>query len=317
MFFVVPLFPVLGIIRFFQIRDSFVADSFQYLACLGVLIPIACGLAIAVEQPPGAIFHEPFRWFKKRKGFLQPALCGILLLTLGVLTWKQSHIYKDQETFWRAALASSPASSMSYNNLGEILFRQERADEALKYCRMAVALKPNGPEENANLANVLRYKQQLVEAAEYYRKASRLRPDFASFHGGLATTLVDIGKIKEAIVEYEAAIKLDATNGLVTNNLAWILATCPEASLRNGKRAVELASRAVQLVGDNNPTVVGTLAAAYAEVGRYKDAAVTAEKARALALATGDSELVDWHSLLLGTYQTGQPYRESSLKPKE
>jgi Flp pilus assembly protein TadD len=316
LFFLVTLFPVLGIMGFFQTRDSFVADSFQYVACLGVLIPIASGLAMTAKRMSGPGFFEGSRRPGKRKGIVAGVFGGLLLLTLGVLTWRQSSIYRDQETFWRAAIAANPASSMPYNNLGDILLQQQRADEALKFCRMAVALKPGGAEENANLANVLRYKQQLEEAAVYYRKASKLKPNFASFHGGLATTLVDLGKIKEAIDEYETAIRLDPTNGLVANNLAWILATCPDASLRNGKRALELATRSVQLIGDGNPTVLGTLAASYAEVGQFQEAVSAAEKARTLSLAVGDSELVEWHSLLLGTYQTGQAHRESSLKPR-
>ena len=181
---------------------------------------------------------------------------------------------------------------------------------------MAVKLNPDSAEANSNLANILRYQKRFDEAIAYYKKASDLRPDIASIQGSLANALLDVGKVEEAVPRYETALRLDASNGLLMNNLAWTLATCPKASVRNGARAVELALRAVQIIGSQDPTVMGTLAAAYAEAGRFKEAIEIEEKAYSLSKSMEDAEATEWHSQLLESYRAGEPYRENSIVPK-
>ena len=316
LFFVGTLFPVMGFLDVYPFRYSFVADHFQYLACLGILVPAACALALASGSVRESDAAPAFRPSFEKKPLVTAAACGIVLAVLFVLTWRQSGMYTDAETLWRATIARNPGSWMAYNNLSEILFSQERVDEAFPVSRTAVNLKPDDAEANANFANVLRYKNQLDEAIVYYKKAVVLKPDVASFHGSLANTLVETGKIKEAITHFEKSYQLDPSDGLLMNNLAWILATCPEDSVRNGTRAVKLASRAIETLGSQDPTVLGTLAAAYAEAGRLKEAVATEEKALALARSGGNADLMEWHSQLLETYRVGQPHRESTLTPR-
>jgi hypothetical protein len=102
------------------------------------------------------------------------------------------------------------------------------------------------------------------------------------------------------------------TNAPLANNLAWLLATYPETSVRNGARAVEMAQRAVRLSGGKDPMFIGTLAAAYAEAGRFDEAIATGEKARALALADGKVELAERNAGLLELYRNQRPYRETA-----
>ena len=97
------------------------------------------------------------------------------------------------------------------------------------------------------------------------------------------------------------------------NKLAWALATCPQPSIRNGGRAVELALRASQLSGGENPIILQTLAAAYAEVGRYHDATATAQHALGLAAAQDNAALSGNLQTQIGLYQSGSPFRDSSL----
>jgi hypothetical protein len=96
------------------------------------------------------------------------------------------------------------------------------------------------------------------------------------------------------------------------NNLAWILATCPEANVRDGAEAVRLAERACELTRFKRTLMIGTLAAAYAEAGRFADAASTAEKACALAAKSGNEALVGKNQELLHLYRAGRPYREAA-----
>jgi hypothetical protein len=93
---------------------------------------------------------------------------------------------------------------------------------------------------------------------------------------------------------------------------AWVLATSPEASVRNGVKAVALAEQLDRLVGGNNPTVLGTLAAAYAETGRFPKAVETAQRALQLATAQTNTALVNALPGQIGLYQAGRPLRDTS-----
>jgi tetratricopeptide (TPR) repeat protein len=95
------------------------------------------------------------------------------------------------------------------------------------------------------------------------------------------------------------------------NNLAWALSTCPDASLRNGAKAIELAQKADQLAGGMNPIFIRTLAAAYAETGRFNDAIETAQRALQLATAQGDFAVADKLEKDLDLYRTNSPLRHS------
>ncbi len=94
------------------------------------------------------------------------------------------------------------------------------------------------------------------------------------------------------------------------NNLAWLLATCPDASVRNGHEAVQLVQTACQLTHYHATALVGTLAAAYAEAGRYDEAIACAQKACALATKSGDQALLEKNRELLDLYRKHQPYHE-------
>jgi tetratricopeptide (TPR) repeat protein len=98
------------------------------------------------------------------------------------------------------------------------------------------------------------------------------------------------------------------------NNLAWTLATSKETNIRNGKRAVQIAEYACELTHYSVTFVVGTLAAAYAEAGRFDDAIATAQKACALAEKSGEQELLKKKQELLELYRAHQPYHEAAEK---
>jgi hypothetical protein len=100
----------------------------------------------------------------------------------------------------------------------------------------------------------------------------------------------------------------------VLNNLAWLLATGPDAHLRDGVQAVKYARRACELTHYGVTLFVGTLAAAYAEAGRYDDAMAAAQKACALATAAGERDLLERNQKLLVLYRAHQPYHEAAGK---
>jgi tetratricopeptide (TPR) repeat protein len=134
--------------------------------------------------------------------------------------------------------------------------------------------------------------------------------------GQLQTTFLGrfqtgLGQFQDAVGHYHEALRLNPDSTGALNNLAWLLATCSDASVRNGARAVQLAERACQLTDYRQTLFVGTLAAAYAEAGRFDDAMATAERAIALARKNGESALLQRNRELLELYRAHKPYRDA------
>jgi Flp pilus assembly protein TadD len=244
---------------------------------------------------------------------------------------------------YRDALAINPAYEEAYNNLGCILAEQGEVSEAKQLFEQALRYKPNHARAHRNLGNVFFAEGNLGPAVAEYRRAFELAPDDPATTEALVEVLaeqpdnplanpkltpaVSLLKTKElrarlaeacaqrrklhnAVEAYRLAIELSPQQPDLLNNLAWILATCPDASVRDGRRAISLAQQACELAGFRRTIFVGTLAAAYAEAGRFAEAQATAEKACALAAQQGEQTLVERNRELLALYQTGQPYHE-------
>ena len=126
----------------------------------------------------------------------------------------------------------------------------------------------------------------------------------------MASTLGGQGKYGEAIRLYRAGLKAQPDQDRILNNLAWLLACCPDAAFRDGPEAVRLASRACELTGYTHPLLIGTLAAAQAEAGDFPAAITTAQRAVALATTLQLEEIAAKNRELLQLYRQGQPFRE-------
>jgi tetratricopeptide (TPR) repeat protein len=245
---------------------------------------------------------------------------------------------------YQNALQLEPDFAGAHYNLGFALLQTGQPQEAIEQFREVLRLSPGFARAHYNLGNALLQTDQLPEATEQYQKAVQLEPDFAGAHYNLALALTEQGKIDEAIAayrialkvepqeakvhymlaglfwqpgnlaeaiaEYQIALQIDPKYLLALNNFAWLLATTPDARFRNGAQAVELAERACRLTNYRLPLFVGTLAAAYAEAGRFDDAVKTADQAIALGTAAKKDALVNKNRELLKLYQAGKPYHE-------
>ena len=129
-------------------------------------------------------------------------------------------------------------------------------------------------------------------------------------HLNLASVLSAQGLIREALSHYDEALRLDPDSLEAFNNAAWILATSPSAEYRDGPKAVQFGQRACELSSNSIPTMIGTLAAAYAEAGQFTQAIKAAERARDLATAQGQGELARKNEELLERYRAGKSYHE-------
>lgn len=151
----------------------------------------------------------------------------------------------------------------------------------------------------------------LEEAIICYREAIKIDATLADAHALLGVAFVKDGQITEAIAAWQQALKIKPDQINALRGLAWVLATAPDESLRNGTRAVALAQRATELSGGDNPVLMRTLAAAYDETGRFGDAIATAGRALELAVAQHNGAVSAKLSQEIKLYEANTPMRDA------
>jgi tetratricopeptide (TPR) repeat protein len=183
--------------------------------------------------------------------------------------------------------------------------------------RIQAVLSPLDYRVHYSLARVFGKQGRWAEVIGEYNAAADMgaNPDDYAAHLNLADALSHLGREQEAVVQLDEALRIKPDSTEAMNNLAWVLATSPEAGVRDGKRAVELAERACTLTDFKQTIFVGTLAAAYAEGGRFNDAMAMAQKACTLATVAGETDLLKKNQELLNLYQNHQTYRDKTDKP--
>ncbi len=435
-FFVGTLFPVLGFMNAYGMRFSYVWDHWVYLSSLG---PIALGSALVAR----AAKHL-------RAPVVLYGFAAIVLPVQAILTWQQCGMYVDAETLWRTTIARNPSAWMAYHNLGTVLFKKGRVDEAIAQFQKVLANRPDdalarddfgtilrqmGQEGEAiaqfqkvlasqpndgtardNLGQILLQKGQAREAAVQFQKALESDPSDPIAHDNLGIILLQQEQVDKAIQQFQKALATQPDNALARNNLglalcqkgrmdeaigqfqkalavlpddapirnnlgkaflamgqpreamiqfqkilekspldpkanyylgialfqtgrvdeamarfqkalesqpdfadawdsldhtAWLLATSPDASIRNGPKALALARLLARLSGGNNLAKLDTLAAAYAETGQFPEAIDAAQRALALARAQNNTEMAETLRQHIKLFQAGSPLRSA------
>jgi len=217
-------------------------------------------------------------------------------------------------THLEEALRRNPDYADAHWNLGVELGKKGRLDEAIAHFQRAWEIQPNFPAAGYDLGIALLRKQQVDEALVAFHRVTEIQPDNARAHNNLATLLLQKGRVEEAVAHYQRAIALQPGQADLLNNLAWVLATSPKASVRNGARALDLAQQAEGLSGGKDPAVLGTLAAAHAECGRFPEAVSMAQRALELALAQSNTAQVHLLRAQIELYRITTPVRDTGQR---
>ena len=212
---------------------------------------------------------------------------------------------------FKKALEVYPESADLHNNLGRGLAMKERLDEAMTEFQKAAEIDPQSAEARNNIGRILASKGRLEDAIPYFQKAVEIDPDFAEAHQFLGAALYYArGRIQEALAQWREALRVRPDYLPALNEVAHVLAASPEASARNGPQAVTLAERAVELSGGHEAMYLDTLAAAYAEAGRFDDAIETARRGQEIATRPDQSQLREGLAARLRLYEARKPYRD-------
>lgn len=201
-----------------------------------------------------------------------------------------------------------------FNDLGDSYASAGAFSQAISAYQSSLELNHSQPDTDTKLGQALMQNQEPDQAAPAFRAALELQPGDADAEVGLGMIAQSSGFDSAAAADYRQAVAIDPDSLLALNNLAWLLATDPDPALRNGPEAVSLAEHACQLTHYQKPFLIGTLAAAYAEAGRFDDAVATAQKAHDLAQADGDKDIAARNLQLMALYKSRRPYHADHPK---
>ncbi len=361
LYFVGALSPLLGLVSIYPFRYTFVADHYQYLACIGPLALFAAGL----------------HWLLRHRRAPAIAISGIIVAIVAGLTWQQAHAYANAETLWSDTIRKNPGSWMAENNFGVVLLARGARPDALGHFQRSYQLDPGNNETARNMGQCLLEMQQASAARPYLEQAASGDPRDGQARRDLARALLQLGQPEEALTKATDAVNIDGRDAKAhivlasvlmheghpddaiphletaislrpddveaqtqmanmllqlghhreaaevlgriliqkpddpdaLKNYAWILATAPEASLRDGGRAVTFAQRAHESA-PQNPFIQATLAAAYAEAGRFPEAASLASQALVVADANNLASLSDLLRREIALFEDHQALRD-------
>jgi len=208
------------------------------------------------------------------------------------------------------ALEINPDYAAAHRNLGRVLAFTGQLDQAIPHFEKAVAINPNFAEAHSDLGVALVRQGKYDQATPHLEKALAIRPGLVEAHYYLGVALYHSqARVQEALAHWREALQVGPNYVPAMNDAAEVLAASPDASDRNGAEAVKLAERAVQLSDGQNPVYLDTLAAAYAEVGRFPEAIAAARKALDLAAQQHRARLMEALNTRIKLYESQQPYR--------
>jgi tetratricopeptide (TPR) repeat protein len=208
------------------------------------------------------------------------------------------------------ALQLNPNFAAAHRSLAIVLLKRGETNAALQHFSEAVNLNPGWTDAHFDYGMALLNNNQPEKAALEFSVAVALAPEQARGHYRLGQALFRQRRSSEAVAEFWKALRLDPNSPDALNELAWILATDPDSTLRSGMVAVHLAERACDQTHNQSAAMLATLSASYAEAGRFADAVKTARKARDLASASGQKALADRDEQLLELFKSERPYRQ-------
>ncbi len=319
--FAVALFPALGLINSQFLTRWQVSDHLQYLP---LIAPVALAAAALAAALPARVFR---------------GAAAVLVMVLTVAAFERAQAFATPERLFRDTLAKNPDAWAAHNDLGVILADATNYPAAIEQFTASLQSNPDNPDAHANLAQALALEGKFAQAEPEFRKALALQPLEAQTHRNFAAALGQQGKpgeallhlqavlslkpdlptrlelaglffqegdLRQAVAQYRQALRLAPDCLEALNNLGWLLATASEDKLRDGPGAVQLAERAQRLPPVKGMCVAGTLAAAYAEAGRFPEAVATAEKAVREETASGETRFADLNRQLLTLYRAGQ-----------
>lgn len=299
LWYLIMLAPVIGIL---QVGSQAHADRYTYLPHIGLYLLLTWAAADFIE-----------RWRHSR--LVLGTLSIGLVLTLAFAARTQAAYWQNSETLWRRALACTSRNAGAEQNLGQAIHEKGNLSVAIMHFQNALRIDPSQASVHSALGVALLEMGRADQSLISLRSALEIDPNDADAHYNFGNTLLQLGRAREAVAQYSRALEINRDDIEAQNNMAWVLATCPDASVRNSIQAVAIAERADLLTMRKSPVISATLAAAYAEAGRSADAIKTAERAFQLAINEGNQSRANSIRAQIDLYKTGAAFRDRRYTP--
>jgi len=214
-------------------------------------------------------------WPRRRE--ILTVAAALVIAALALTARRQTTYWRDSESLWTHTIAVTSNNDFAHASFADLLLRKGSIDESIDHSKEALRIRPNNSDAHNNLALALLYRGDVDGALTHWKKSLEIQPG----------------------------------NMNAQCNLAWILATSADSSLRDGVKAVALAENVARRAGHPNPMVLRTLAAAYAETGRFSEAIDAAQDALQLAMSQGNQALADDLRLNIANYERNFPLRSA------
>lgn len=219
LFFIVTLFPALGFFNTFPMLYSYVADHFQYMACIGPLVMLS-GIPSNLIFRSESVASMPT--IGRHGRILSYFVVCSVLTVMGYLTWSQAHLYDSTDVLWRDTIRKNPLSWMAHNNMGVDLSRQGKSDQAFFEYNLAIKINPNNAVTFNNIGTEYAKNKNWTKAEESYKEALRLKPNYPSVYLNLGKLYLDLGRFVEARFFLSSVIGKPNDSGTERNsNASW------------------------------------------------------------------------------------------------
>jgi len=345
-FWVVWVYYLAMLLPFMGLTDTphFPVDRYTYLSTLGFAVLAGVGVeACGRARRRGAVGGRLF--------VPLVSLVAVLSIGLASLSWRQTRVWKNTVVLTEHVLSQVgdyPKRSGVLAMLARALAEAGRNEEAAARYREAVQVNPRNREAHRELGIVLARLGRWEECVAANQDAYRLDPNNWQVNFNLGTALVSVGRLEPGLLHFEQAVRIDPRNYRgyynlantlsrvgrygealevlnegqeqtggqlsLAGRLAWLLATCPEEQLRDGAKALQLAQAINRETGNRDPRALDGLAAAYAEVGQFDQAARTARHALERCRPQKLDGLCAEIRARLELYVAGRPYRETPVR---
>jgi tetratricopeptide (TPR) repeat protein len=290
------LIPVIGLV---QVGSQGMADRYTYLPLIGPVISLVW---LATEIAGRKLFYRNLL-----------SVVAIVILAASVYqTRYQLQFWKNAQTIFKHTIEVTGENPRAEYILGLSLENKGQTAEAMVHYRNAITSQPRVKEAFYAMGRLLGRQGNWLEAAQTYGIISENEPNDFNANLGLATVLPNLNRLDEARAHLQTAIQTCPDDAEALNNLAWTLAASGYGELRDGTQAVKCGERACELTHYRQTIMIGTLAAAYAEAGRFDDAMATAQKACDLAAKNGETALLENNQALLKIYRQHLPFHETT-----
>jgi tetratricopeptide (TPR) repeat protein len=224
--YVANVLPVSGLVDYYCLRYAFVADHFQYLPSLGPIALVCCGGAFMLRQVPVGV-----------------GVAASLSIMLAILTWNRASIYQDLEGLWRNTIAAEPDAWLAQSNLGNLLDRKHGPGAGIEHHRRALAVYPDAFEANNAVGNEHARRGEYAGAKQLFDRALQVRPDDPLTFNNLGAMYGMQRNYKDALRCFEEGYRRAPNNRDLLRNMAVVLSQSPDASVRDGERALALANQ--------------------------------------------------------------------------